>query len=363
MASTAVRSQRYGFLCILSASKDLREIESNNGRLDGRECGRGRNFRYDRDRGPPFFCCPLSSLCGYFGVLVSRYKMQLAHRYSLCSPTDILIDLPQRSGMLHAVTECGMLRRLQDTIVRFAGLGARREQFLIKLLNWHFRAKYRLMWGLLSEVPHFYDQRSHGVCFGFRSVAASSHTLERAAVARDVIADGDKVLDIGCGDGFFTRRFYCDRAWQIDAIDVEQSAIDHAQRFHADPKIIYRKMDAVAEAFPQSQYDVVVWNGALGHFSFDNTSVVMKKISSVLGPHGIFVGSESLGLEGHDHLQFFPDEAAVQRLFRPYFRYVATRVVSYPIGLRREFLRQEVFWRCSNGREPLTRDFWHWAAQ
>jgi len=254
-------------------------------------------------------------------------------------------------------------RKIQNTLVRVGGRGARREQFLIKLLNYHFRAKQRLEWELSSEPPHFYDQRSTVYSLAFDSSPPSSHTLDRAAAARDVIVDGDKVLDIGCGDGFFTRRFYCDRASQIDAIDVEESAIDHAQRFHADPKIVYRKLDAVAEAFPQSQYGVVVWNGALGHFSTDDTAVVMKKVSLALGSRGVFVGSESLGLEGHDHLQFFPDEAAVQGLFLPYFQYVATRTVSYPIGRHRGFLRQEVFWRCANERESLTRDGWHWAAQ
>ena len=255
-----------------------------------------------------------------------------------------------------------MLKRIGNTIIRLCGSGSRREQLMIKLLNYHFRAKHRLLWELSSEAPHFYDQRSTVFALAFDPSAPSSHTLDRAAAARDVIADGDKVLDIGCGDGFFTRRFYCDRASHIDAIDVEQSAIEHARRLHADPKIAYRKIDAVTEAFPQSHYDVVVWNGALGHFSSHDASVVMKKIGAVLGPHGVFVGSESLGLEGHDHLQSFPDETTVQNLFRPYFRYVATRVVSYSIGLRRDILRHEVFWRCANTRERLTRDFWHWAA-
>ena len=256
-----------------------------------------------------------------------------------------------------------MLRLFQNTAVRLAGHGAHRERLLISLLNSHFRAKHRLMWELSAATPHFYDQRNTVFALAFDPMPPSSHTLDRAAAARDVIADGDRVLDIGCGDGLFTRRFYCDRASQIDAIDVEQSAIDHAQCFHADPKIVYRKIDAVAESFPQSEYDVVVWNGAIGHFSSGDAAVVMKKISAVLGPRGVFVGSESLGLEGHDHLQFFLDEAAVQRLFSPYFQYIATRVVSYRIGLRRDFLRHEVFWRCSNEREPLTRDFWHWAGE
>ena len=181
----------------------------------------------------------------------------------------------------------------------------------------------------------------------------SSHTLDRAAMARDTFADGDRVLDIGCGDGFFTRRFYSDRAGRIDAIDVEDSAIFHASRYHAHPKINYVKCDAVAEPFPSNAYDAVIWNGALGHFSEADTTIVLKKIRAGLTASGVFAGSESLGVEGHDHHQYFADEAAVQRLFRPYFRYVATRTVNYTIGQQRNFARRELFWRCSDSREFL----------
>jgi len=246
-------------------------------------------------------------------------------------------------------------------VTRLAGRGVRREKILVDLLDANFQLRHRLDWELSKEAPHFYDFRSGVFALGFGSAPPSSHTLDRAAMARDSFADGDRVLDIGCGDGFFTRRFYSDRAGQIDAIDVEQSAISHAERYHAHPKIKYLKRDAVAEPFPASNYDAVIWNGAIGHFSKADTAIVLKKVRACLRPSGVFAGSESLGTEGHDHLQFFGDEAAVQKLFQPYFRYVATRTVNYTIGPKRNFARREVFWRCSDARESLMRDAWNWA--
>src|SRR5258708_16903004 len=180
-------------------------------------------------------------------------------------------------------------------------------------------------------------------------------------MARDGIVDGDGVHDIGFGDGFFTRRFYSDRAARIDAIDIEESAVSHAERYHAHPKINYVKSDAVAEPFPSDEYDAVIWNGAIGHFSESDTATMLRKIRESLKPSGVFVGSESLGTEGHDHHQFFADEPAVQRLFKPYFRYVATRTVNYTIGLRRDFARREVFLRCSDSRAALMRGLWKFA--
>ncbi len=243
-------------------------------------------------------------------------------------------------------------------MVRLVGGGVRREKLLVGLLDSHFQLRHRLDWELSKEAPHFYDFRSGVFALGFSDAPPSSHTLDRAAMARDSFTERDTVLDIGCGDGFFTRRFYADRAGRIDAVDVEDSAITHALRYHAHPKISYVKCNAVTEPFPSDTYDAVIWNGAIGHFSTADTAVVLRKIRACLAPSGVFAGSESLGMEGHDHFQFFDDEAAVQALFKPYFRYVVTRTVSYTIGQQRNFMRHEVFWRCSDSRESLMRDAW-----
>lgn len=249
----------------------------------------------------------------------------------------------------------------KDWMIRLAGRGVRREKVLVGLLDRNFRIRHRLDWELSHEAPHFYDFRNGVFDLGFGSIPPSSHTLDRAAMARDTFADGDRVLDIGCGDGFFTRRFYSDRAVRVDAIDVEDSAIAHAGRYHAHPKINYVKCNAVTEAFPSDAYDAVIWNGALGHFSESDTAIVLRKIRACLSPSGVFAGSESLGVEGHDHHQYFADEAAVQQLLTPYFRHVATRTVNYTIGAQRNFARRECFWRCSDSRESMTRDAWSWA--
>jgi hypothetical protein len=44
-----------------------------------------------------------------------------------------------------------------------------------------------------------------------------------------------------------------------------------------------------------------------------------KKIKKHLKPDGIFAGSESLGVEGHDHPQYFINPESLSYLFKPYF--------------------------------------------
>ena len=171
-----------------------------------------------------------------------------------------------------------------------------------------------------------------------------------------VIRAGDALLDIGCGDGFFTRRFFAARAAQIDAIDIEPSAIATAQAAHSAPNIAYRLLDATASAFPRPRYDVVVWDGALGHFDPATTASMLDKIQQVLSGGGVFVGSQSLGREGHDHLQFFDSLADLHRLLSRSFTHVRLREIEY--RLRDGLLRREAFWRCTDDERRLQDSQW-----
>lgn len=172
------------------------------------------------------------------------------------------------------------------------------------------------------------------------------YAYTRAFLTAEIIRPGATVLDIGCGDGSLTKRFYAPRASHVDAIDIEESAIAYATKFNAAPNIEYRRLDAVAELLPRSQYDVIVFDGAVGHFSREGAIEVLRKIATVLGPTGIFCGSESLGAEGHDHLQYFMDVGDLRAILAPAFRYVRLKTQQY--HLPNGFHRREAYWRASN---------------
>ena len=139
------------------------------------------------------------------------------------------------------------------------------------------------------------------------------------------------VLDIGCGDGFFARRFFAPRASHVDAVDVEPSAIKHARRHNAASNVSYALLDATSDHFPRDRYDVIVLDGALGHFRPDVTARLLEKIHDALAPEGAFAGSESLGIEGSDHHQFFETLGDLRALFAPTFKHVQLRVIEYEL--------------------------------
>lgn len=239
--------------------------------------------------------------------------------------------------------------------LRIAGGGARRERLLLRLLDLHYRTLFLRQWRWADEAPHFFDHRIGS--FIFASGKGHGFGYLRGFFASELVRDGDRVLDIGCGDGFFARRFFAARGASVDAIDIEPSAIEHAERHNAAPQIRYRLQDAVSEPFPSDAYDVVVWDGALGHFAPDTTDRMLAKIKSALSDGGAFVGSESLGFQGEDHLQFFHSPEELAEILGRHFPYVMVRELEY--RLPNETLRREAFWRCAVDPERLELAAWN----
>jgi SAM-dependent methyltransferase len=250
------------------------------------------------------------------------------------------------------------IRRLRVLVaragLRIVGGGARRERLLLRLLQLHYRTLFLRQWRWADQEPHFFDHRIDS--FGFATGTYHGFGLFRGFFAAELVRDGDRVLDIGCGDGFFTRRFFTERGATVDAIDVEPTAIAHAQRHNASPQIRYRLQDAVTEPFPADAYDVVVWDSAIGHFPPDTTDRMLAKIRAALADGGAFVGSESLGFQGEDHLQFFQSPEDLAELLGRHFPHVVVRELEY--RLSPDLVRREAFWRCSVDPQRLDRAAW-----
>lgn len=227
--------------------------------------------------------------------------------------------------------------------------GARRRRLLEWLLDQHFRSLFRKQWLWAPRAPHFYDHRLNawGILAG-RTVPWSWY---RAFYAAELMRSDDVVLDIGCGDGFFANRFFSRRAHSVDGIDIDPDAIQHARRLFGGKNVFFRQMDAVAEPFPRPTYDVIVWDGAIGHFDKASTDGMLRKIAASLNEGGAFCGSESLGLEGDDHLQRFWTQEEMHDLLSPHFSHVLTRTISAEMSSGQP--RTEVFWRCAQEEDRL----------
>src|SRR5262249_9557035 len=94
----------------------------------------------------------------------------------------------------------------------------------------------------------------------------------------EVIHDGDRLLDMGCGDGFATKRFYAKRCKYIDVTDIDPRVIKAARRYQSASNIDYYLLHVTKPPFPNNEYDVVLWDGAIGHFSSTRTERRLENI-------------------------------------------------------------------------------------
>lgn len=166
-------------------------------------------------------------------------------------------------------------------------------------------------------------------------------------------------MDIGCGDGFLSKRFYAVRAARVDAVDIEKTAISTASKENPAPNVFYALLDATSQDFPSNNYNVIVFDGAIGHFRPETIDLVLRKIVASLDQDGVFCGSESLGYEGIDHLTFFESIDDLGRLLKNHFQYVFLRTMQYQVGLYGNSIRRiEAYWRCSNSMTRLESMGW-----
>ena len=74
--------------------------------------------------------------------------------------------------------------------------------------------------------------------------------LRQALAARP----GERLLDVGCGTGYFTRRFAAECALDVFGVDPDRAWLDFARR-HADGGVRYCAGRAEALPFPDASFD------------------------------------------------------------------------------------------------------------
>lgn len=77
---------------------------------------------------------------------------------------------------------------------------------------------------------------------------------------------GRSVIDLGCGDGFYTLRYW-DRAKprSVTAIDAAPAAIEVANRNKGDRPILFQVGDIHALPFPEDSFDLALLQSILHH--------------------------------------------------------------------------------------------------
>jgi SAM-dependent methyltransferase len=109
------------------------------------------------------------------------------------------------------------------------------------------------------------------------------------ALARRTNLTGNRLLDIGCGDGSYTRRL-ADGFAKVDAIDIQSDLLSQfAEQVKGTPdaqRIIICEMSAAKLSYPDDAFDVVTSIEVLEHIV--DLDEALREIRRVLKPGGRF---------------------------------------------------------------------------
>lgn len=186
--------------------------------------------------------------------------------------------------------------------------------------------------GFLRPSAEWFD---HEIDVHWQWVAKQrSMFLERGVLNTLAIRPGAQVLEICCGDGFNSHRFYSERAAHVLAIDHNRAALAHAQHFHARANVEYRSCD-ILRGIPEGPFDNIIWDSAMHHFTLGEVTAILASAHRSLAAGGVLSGYTVIE-PGQDYayarLQF-QDPESLTDLLAGEFAHVA--VLDIPDTLRR----------------------------
>jgi ubiquinone/menaquinone biosynthesis C-methylase UbiE len=138
----------------------------------------------------------------------------------------------------------------------------------------------------IYDNPNFYNDyislRESGITY--------NDFVEQPAI-KSVISnlEGKSVLDLGCGDGHFSRYCIENGAAKVVGIDISNNMIERAKKINRHDKIEFICVSMEDLELPNQQFDLIISSLAV-HYVEDYTKLI-QKISGLLNNNGEFIFS------------------------------------------------------------------------
>jgi len=174
-----------------------------------------------------------------------------------------------------------------------------------------------------NEIEHGRKLHSNGAesIWNWSSAAGKKRADRRSEYFVELadVKHGDRVLEVGCGTGLFTRKFYQGTRASITAVDISQELLDEAKTHLQE--VNFQCDDAMKLSFANNSFDVVFGSSILHHLDFRPAA---KEIYRVMRAGGRMIFAEPNMLNPQifvqknvafvkRHLGDSPDETAIVR--------------------------------------------------
>jgi 2-polyprenyl-3-methyl-5-hydroxy-6-metoxy-1,4-benzoquinol methylase len=143
--------------------------------------------------------------------------------------------------------------------------------------------------GLVYVNQTFETEKGEGILEGYDAIYLPAERGFLARFERNlecieelVEARQGKILDIGCGVGYFLR-VARERGWAVAGADLDRAAVDIARQHGIDVR--WERVEEMS--FLQDEFDVVTLFNVIEHLSAPQ--LALEKIWRVLKPRGLFV--------------------------------------------------------------------------
>jgi 2-polyprenyl-3-methyl-5-hydroxy-6-metoxy-1,4-benzoquinol methylase len=137
---------------------------------------------------------------------------------------------------------------------------------------------------IVKEIQHgrFLAQHGAGEIWNWESPAGKLRWARRAKMLSNHLSVGMKVLELGCGAGYFTRELARSGA-DILAVDLSPELLEIARRDCSAPRVRYEIQNACAMTYGDAVFDSVIGSSVLHHLEIEEA---LGEIHRVLKPGG-----------------------------------------------------------------------------
>ncbi len=191
--------------------------------------------------------------------------------------------------------------------------------------------------------------------FFLMSVFKRSWWVEGPAFCGLAIEPGSRILELGCGTGYYTDVFFSPFASEIVAIDIDPRAIETARRSHQAKNIRYQVMD-FRKTLPEGIFDVVVWTPTIFAYTPDEVHTLMARLREVMSQNATLCGFTCIeAVEGGPGVLWHDLKSLAERLKR-YFKNVRAFERVHPTV---QPPRHELYFFASEGPLPFDAEWPH----